>query len=114
MIESATFLIDDHDVPALRNVISHLVKIGYNETRVCERLGLLDLTELSWRALPIYRDEQLAVRDALNLAINLFFLQGTILIDELNKVFDNDDRDVLIRAGLLLIDNKKCFARASI
>jgi len=114
MIESANFMLDDSDVTALRNAISHLASIGYCETRVCERLGLSTLTELSWRALPIYREEQLLVHDALDTAIDLFFLQGTISTDELKQLFDDINRDVLIRAGLLFIDEKKCFARATL
>jgi len=114
MIESATFLVDNSDVPLLRNILSHLTSIGYCETRICGRLGLSDLTELLWRALPIYREEQLTARDALNSAINLFFLQGSISTEELNCLFNKLDQEVLIRAGLLLIDQEKCFARASL
>lgn len=114
MIESATFLVDDSDVPALRNIVSHLAHIGYCELRVRERLGLSDLTDILWRALPIYREEHLAVRNILNLAIDLFFLQGSISRDELNQLFDKSEQDVLVRAGLLLIDGNKCFARASL
>jgi len=114
MIESATFLVDDSDVPLLRNIVSHLTSIGYCETCIRERLGLSDLTELLWRALPIYLEEQLAVRDALNSAIDLFFLQGTISTDELNQLFNKPEQEVLIRAGLLLINQEKCFARASL
>jgi hypothetical protein len=113
MTDSATFLVDDTDVPALRGVMSHLVRIGYSEMSVRERLGLFDLTELLWRALPIYREEQLAVRDTLDSAIDLFLLQGAIPIDELNRLFDKAEQDVLIRTGLLLI-NEKCVARASL
>lgn len=114
MIESANFMVDDSDVTALRNAISHLASIGYCETRVCERLGLSNLTELSWRALPIYREERLVMHDELDSAINLFFLQGTILTDELKQLLADTDWDVLIRAGLLFIDDKKCFARATL
>ena len=114
MIESATFLVDDCDVPSLRNIVSHLASIGYCERCIRERLGLSDLTEILWRALPIYREEKLAIRDALNSAIDLFFLQGTISTDELNQLFDKPDQEVLIQAGLLLINQEKCFARASL
>lgn len=56
MIKSATFAVDNHDVPALQNIIVHLKSIGYCEAKICQRLGLKDLTEITWRALPIYRD----------------------------------------------------------
>jgi len=114
MIEGATFLVDEVDVPVLRKAVSELASIGYYEKDICERLGLSDLTELMWRAVPIYREERLTVHDALDLAINLFFLQGNISTDELNQLFHNDEKDVLIRAGLLLIHKKRCFARASL
>lgn len=114
MIESATFIVADYDVLALHNVVVHLKSIGYCEISIGERLGLPDLTGIMWRALPIYREEQLTAHDALNSAINLFFLQGIISIEELNQMFDNDEQDVLIRGGLILIDNDKCYARASL
>lgn len=115
MTDSATFLVDDADVPALRNAVSHMGHIGYCEKLVCERLGLSDLTDLLWRALPIYHEEQLKVRDVLASAIDLFLLQGIIPMTELNRLFDKADRDVLIRAGLLVIDeNGFVCARASL
>jgi hypothetical protein len=106
LTDAAAFLIDDADVPALRNAVSRIARAGYCETRVRERLGLSDLNDLRWRALPIYREEQLAVRDVLASAIDLFLLQGAIPSDELNRLFDKADRDVLMRAGLLSIDEK--------
>jgi hypothetical protein len=111
LTDPATFLVDDADVPALRTAVSHIARTGYSETRVRERLGLSDITDLRWRALPIYREEQLAVRDALASAIDLFLLQGVIPVVELNQLFDNVDQEVLVRAGLLSIDDKG-FARA--
>ena len=115
MTDAAAFLIDDADVPALRNAVSRIARAGYCETRVRERLGLSDLNDLRWRALPIYREEQLAVRDLLASAIDLFLLQGAIPSDELNRLFDKADRDVLMRAGLLSIDEKGvAHARASL
>jgi len=115
LTDSAAFLVNDADVPALRNAVSHIASVGYSEAKVRERLGLSDLNDLRWRALPIYREEQLAVRDVLASAIDLFLLQGAIPADELNRLFDNDDRDVLIRAGILAINEKRVArARASL
>jgi methylase of polypeptide subunit release factors len=115
LTDSATFLVNDVDVPALRNAVSYLASIGYCETRVRERLGLSDLNDLLWRALPAYREEQLAVRDALAFAIDLFLLQGTIPADELNRLFDKDTQALLIRTGLLVLDEKGLArARASL
>ena len=106
MTDSATFLVDDADVHALRDALSHIAHIGYSETRVRERLGLSDINDLQWRALPVYREEQLADRDALSLAIDLFLLQGVIPTVELDQLFDKADKQALVRAGLLMIDDK--------
>ncbi|MDR3560313.1 MAG: methyltransferase [Negativicutes bacterium] len=115
MNNSATFLVDDADVVALRNILSHLVHIGYCETKVRDRLGLADLSDLRWRALPVYHAERLAERDPLASAIDLFLLQGTLPVDEINRLFSMADQDVLVRAGLLFIDEEgHALARASL
>jgi hypothetical protein len=111
MTDPATFLVDDADIPALRDAVSRLASVGYCEKLVRERLGLADLTDLLWRALPIYRAERLATRDALAAAIDLFLLQSIIPPDEVNRLFSKSDLDVLVRAGLLLMDEQG-FARA--
>jgi hypothetical protein len=51
-------------------------RTGYSETAVRERLGLADITDLKWKALPIYRQKRLAGRDAQAQAIELFFVAG--------------------------------------
>jgi hypothetical protein len=53
----------------------------------------------------------LSSRDPLALAIDLFLLQGTLPAEEIGQLFDASERDVLIRAGLLAIDETG-FARA--
>ena len=114
MTDSASFMVAAADVPALRNAVSNIVHAGYCESRVRERLGLSDIADLLWRAQPIYRAEQLAVRDALAVAIDLFLLQGIIPAAELDRLFDDSDQKVLVRAGLLSIDDKGfACARAS-
>ncbi|CAK0756519.1 S-adenosyl-l-methionine-dependent methyltransferase [Gammaproteobacteria bacterium] len=115
MTESAPFLIDNDDVPALRDAVSQIVRIGYCETQVRRRLGLTDISDLYWRSLPIYRRERLSQRDALATAIDLFLLQGTISQQELSGLFCRTDQEVLIRAGILSIDGQGCAcARASL
>ena len=104
MIEPASFSIADPDVPALHEVIANLTRMGYSETTVRERLGLHDLADLQWRALPMYREERLAKRDPLALAIDLFLLQGILPPDEIDRLFVASDRDVLVRSGLLAFD----------
>jgi len=81
MSERTSFLVDDADVPALRQAVSGISRTGYSEAAVEERLGLPDITALHWRKLPIYRDERMAGRDTLDLAIDLFLLQGTLTKD---------------------------------
>lgn len=106
LTDSATFTIDGADVPALRNAVLRIARSGYCEAGVCARLGLSDLTDLLWRAIPIYREEHLAVRDALASAIDLFLLQGAIPLGELDRLFDKAEQDLLVRAGLLFIDEQ--------
>src|SRR5271163_2633728 len=121
MIQSAPFLLDDSDLPALREVISHLSRIGYSEKVVLERLGLASFSDLQWRATPMYREERLAERDPLALAIELFLLQGSVAEAELSTLFADtssiakSSRDALIRSGLLAIDDTgRARARASL
>lgn len=95
--------------------MSHLARTGYGEAQIRKRLALEDLTDIRWRATPIYGAEQLAVRDPLASAIDLFLLQGAIPPAELDQLFDQADQEVLVRAGLLLLDERGIArARASI
>ena len=108
MTERAAYILKDADAPKLRNVVSKLAGLRYSENHIKTRLGLDDLSDLQWRAAPIYRSERLASRDPLALAIDLFLLQGTLAANELNRLFDSSDREVLIRTGLLAIDQAGC------
>ncbi len=111
----ASFLVEDADVPSLRQAVSHIARLGYSEKGVRECLGLDDLTDLQWRALPAYRAERLAARDSLALAIDLFLLQAELPASEHCRLFDPFDRDVLSRAGVLEIDGEGVArARASL
>jgi carbamoyltransferase len=102
--ESATFLIDKADMSEFRLAVTELARAGYSENVVRDRLGLADLTDLQWKALPIYREERLTERDALTLAIELFLLQGAVPVAELNRLFSAPCRDVLLQTGILSID----------
>jgi hypothetical protein len=104
MMEPASFLVDRAVLPTLRNTVSKLGGLGYSESGVTERLALDDLADLQWRHVPVYRCERLAARDPLALAIDLWLLQGTLPAEELDRLFVSAERDALIRAGLLVID----------
>lgn len=104
MTEPATFQIADINVSALREAVSKIAHTGYSETRVRERLGLHDLADLNWRALPMYREERLAARDPLDQAIDLFLLQGALAANELDRWLAASDREILSRSGLLVVD----------
>jgi hypothetical protein len=115
MFERPPFLVDDGDVPALREAISGISRAGYCEAAVRERLGLHDITDLHWRSLPIYRDERLTERDPLTLAIELFLLQAAIVGEEAERLLPLASRDVLLRTKLLETDEAGIFrARASL
>jgi SAM-dependent methyltransferase len=114
MTQTATFLIDKQDIQTIKNVISYLIGIDYHEKSVCERLGLADLTELSWRALPIFQAERLSGRNKLDLAIGLFLLQGSIVLAELDQLFDKPSQEALARSKLIFVNEKECFANVSL
>ena len=109
--EPGVFLVSPDDVPGLRDIVLKLVGAGYSESIVSARLGLDDLTDLQWRLVPILRSEQLANRDPLALAIDLFLLQGAVSAPEADRLFAPSERAVLIRTGVLAID-KLGLARA--
>ena len=101
---SPSYLVDAANAPALRNVLLRLAHIGYDEKQIRESLGLVDLADLRWRAIPIYRADHLAIRDPLASAIELFLLQGSIPPVELSQMFTKAHQEALVRAGLLQID----------
>jgi Methyltransferase small domain len=104
LTEPASFLVNSDDASSLREVIAKMVRFGYIETKVCERLGLQDLTDLQWRAVPIYRAERLSARDPLDLAIELFLLQGILPADELGQLLTAPERGLLLRTSFLAVD----------
>ena len=115
MTEAASFNVDRDDVLGLRDVISKLAGMGYSESSVGKRLGLEDLGDLQWRLASILSAECLSSRDSLALAIDMFLLQGSISAGELNRLFAPSERDVLIRTGMLAIDETGVArARASV
>src|SRR5580704_8016380 len=115
MSEPAPFLAGDADVPALRQAISCIGRVGFCEAAVLERLGLQDITDLQWRKSCIFRDERLTVRDPLALAIDLFLMQGALTADEVDRLLPVSSRDVLLRTGILEIDESGLVrARASL
>ena len=104
MTDPASFLAPDAVLPALRGALSRLAGLGYTENRVGERLGLEDLCDLQWRHLPVYRSERLASRDPLALAIDLLLLQGALPAEEIDRLFAAGEREALIQAGILAVD----------
>ncbi|MBJ6724600.1 methyltransferase [Geomesophilobacter sediminis] len=113
--EAPTFTFDEKDGTALRQAVARVTDLGYTEARTRERLGLEDLADLRWRALPLYRRERLCDRDPLALLIDLFLLQGILPAEELARLFDPPAAEVLQRNGLLICDVQGSWrARASL
>src|SRR5271155_5161860 len=100
-IESAPFVIDALDVADFRTAVAEIARAGYNEMAVRDRLGLGDITDLKWKALPIYRHDRLAERDAQALAMELFLLQGAVSAADLDRLFTARSQAVLLRTGIL-------------
>ncbi len=101
MTDSGFSFPDDTGADALGRCLAHVLSIGYSESKVRERLGLGDLSDLQMRAIPIYRKERLSRRCPLDTAIDLFLLQGLVPAGELDRLLDKSDTDVLARSGVL-------------
>ena len=115
MSQPAPFQVENSDAPALYEALVGIGRAGYCEAAVCSRLGIEDITNLNWRELPGYRDERLILRDSLTLAIDLFLLQGALPVAELERLLPAMSRDVLLRTGILGIDEEGIVrARASL
>ncbi len=84
-----------------REAFLRLSDIGYDESAVCGRLGLDDITDITWRAIPIYRKEKLFAREPLECAIDIFLLQGALSQEELDLLFDEDGQKTLCGCGVL-------------
>ncbi|MDD5674379.1 MAG: methyltransferase, partial [Chitinivibrionales bacterium] len=92
------------DLPALRESVKRIVDAGYTEDAVRRRLDLKDLCDLQMRAIPIYRKERLAGRTPLDIAIDLFLLQGKVPDAEAGRLLNKEDREALARTGVLALD----------
>jgi hypothetical protein len=103
------------DVPGCRAAVAEIARAGYNESSVRNRLGLADLTDLSWKALPVYQDERLVAGDSLDVAIELFLFQGAVRGNDLGRLLSAPSQKALTRAGILSIDPEGMVrARASL
>ncbi len=105
MTESASFSLANADIAPLGAVLANLARLGFSETGLRDRLGLRDIADLNWRSLPVYRDERLHRRDPLDLAIDLFHLQAILPAAELDQLLTAEERDLLVRVGLLSVDS---------
>jgi hypothetical protein len=91
----------DANPASCSGALARLAGLGFSEAGVASRLGLEDLNDLQLKALPIYREERLQGREPLDLAIELFLLQGTLADAELEHLFGSADQEALARAGVL-------------
>ena len=106
MTDPSAYILNVADIPALQDSMAHVAATGYTERIICERLGLKDITDLKIRAIPIYRKEFLTARTPLDIAIEIFLLQGSIQAEELNRLLGKEDQDVMVRSGILCIDGR--------
>ena len=105
MTNSFSYKLNTDDIVTLRTILTNIAGIGYSESTVCDRLGLKDICDLQMRSLPIYRKERLMERSHLDIAIDLFLLQGAIRSVEYYKLFNKQEFDFLVRIGILKISD---------
>ena len=106
MSNASAFSLNSADAPALRKSLAKIAATGYTESIIRAHLNLKDLTDFAIRAISIYRAECLSARAPLDIAIDLFLLQGSIKAEELNRLLNKDDRDAMVRCGILSMDNE--------
>ncbi len=99
------FSVQDVHEPAVNDVLARLNIIGYSEVAVTKRLGLADICELQIRLIPVYRKECLTANSPLDIAIDLFLLQGTIKAAALYRLFSGEEMESLVQSGILSIDD---------
>jgi SAM-dependent methyltransferase len=83
------------------SVRARLLSVGFDEAGARDRLGLRDLSDVTGKALPIYRRERLGERDPLACAIELFLLQGSLSTSEVNRLLEAPEQETLLQAGIL-------------
>jgi hypothetical protein len=112
MSERAGFFADDADVPGLRAAISKLAALGYSETGISNCLGLQDLAGLQWRLVSMYRSERLAGRSG-SPSRSISSASGRASAGRTRIVYlSTSEAQVLVRAGLLAIDESGVARRA--
>lgn len=107
------FDIEHLDADRVRHVADRLRTLGYTEDGVRERLGLDDIGAVELDEYPYYINERLRRRDRLDVAILVLLLQGVVAVEELNTLFDKDERLLLKRLGLLLAEKSSRTYRAA-
>jgi carbamoyltransferase len=112
-VSERLFDLEHLDADRLRRIADRLRTLGYTEDGVRERLGLEDISAIDLDAYPYYINERLRRRDRLDLSILLLLLQGVVAVEELNTLFDKDDRLLLKSAGILLAEKSTRTYRAA-
>ncbi len=107
------FDLEHLDAERLRRTADRLRTLGYTEDGIRERLGLDDVSDIELEQYPYYINERLRRRDRLDVAILLFLLQGVIAVEELNTLFDKEERVLLRKVGLLLAEKSSRTYRAA-
>jgi methylase of polypeptide subunit release factors len=91
------------DPSACAAALARLAAIGFSEQGVRERLGLADLADFQMKARAIYRQQRLSAGEPLDLAIELFVLQGVLTPAELERLFPEGEQQALVAAGMLAV-----------
>lgn len=112
-MELTTILKNSDYITALKKLLLSLQEIGYCEKIICNRLSLSNISEISWRFIPVYRKKYLSSREPVDCAIDLFLLQGSITQHEYETLLDESIRSELINSDILSIKNQKIVANLS-
>ncbi|MBI3724717.1 methyltransferase [bacterium] len=108
------FDLEHLDAEHLRRIADRLRTTGFTEDGVRDRLGIDDVSAIRLDAYPYYINERLRRRDRLDIAILLLLLQGVIAVEEMESLFEREDRKLLKEAGILLAEKSTRTYRAAV
>ena len=100
------FKLQDVTKEDLLPIFNKLSTTGYNEDNIIRMLDVEDLNAVKFPSMPIYINRCLNEDTPLNIAIKLFQLSLQLPFAKVEKLFNSEEIDILLKTGVLLKTDK--------